>query len=280
MQVRTNEIFGFLGHNGAGKTTTIKILVRICRQTEGQASILGIAVEKIEARTHIGYLPENPYFYEYLTGMESLEFYGRLSGLSRSECRQRGETILAEMGLLHAANRAVREYSKGMKQRLGLAQAMMHDPQVLILDEPLGGLDPRGRKELRDKICMLKAKGKTVFFSSHVLSDVEMLCDRVALLSEGKLISVGEIASLLDTRILSLQLILSDVSSQCLEQIKPQCLHITGDPTRTSLLVPDEDTARQVRQICEREGAKLQALIPHRESLEEYYFRQTKGEQQ
>jgi len=186
-RVREGEIFGFVGPNGAGKTTTLKVLMGLIRATRGSASILGCDVRQTAFRRHIGFLPENPYFYDFLTGREILHFYARLSGLDRGQRPERVERLLDWVGLSAAADARLRTYSKGMLQRIGIAQALVHDPDVVFLDEPMSGLDPIGRKEIRDLILRLRAEGKTVFMNTHILSDVEMLCDRVAIIVKGRI---------------------------------------------------------------------------------------------
>lgn len=274
LEVKQNEIFGFLGHNGAGKTTTIKILVGLCHSTEGKAEILGIPVRNKDARNNIGYLPENVSFYEYLTGFETVEFYGKLRGFPKDQCRARALAMLEEVGLKEAVSRRVAEYSKGMKQRLGLAQAMIHDPKILILDEPLTGLDPSGRKEMREKIRLLRDAGKTVFFSSHVLSDVELLCDRVALLTRGKLIAVGHVDELLGARITGIEIVGKALSENALTAIRPFVKRMFTEGDKTAIWVEDEQSAGQVQKIIAECGGELKALVPHRETLEDFYFRQ------
>src|SRR5690606_2726432 len=178
--VRRGEIFGFVGPNGAGKTTTLKILMGLIRPSAGRASVLGHDVRETEYRRHVGFLPEAPYFYDYLTGREFLRFYARVCGVPRARRAARIAQLLDWVGLAHAGDARLRTYSKGMLQRVGIAQALVHDPQVVFLDEPMSGLDPIGRKEIRDLIRRLQGEGKTVFMNTHILSDVEMLCDRVA----------------------------------------------------------------------------------------------------
>jgi ABC-2 type transport system ATP-binding protein len=187
LSVREGEIFGFVGPNGAGKTTTLKVLLGLIRPTAGRAEVLGHAVRETAFRRHIGFLPENPSFYEFLTGREFLRFYARLSGMKRSARDERVELLLAWVGLEHAAGARLRTYSKGMLQRLGIAQALVHDPSVVFLDEPMSGLDPLGRKDIRDLILRLRDEGKTVFMNTHILHDVELLCDRVAILVGGRI---------------------------------------------------------------------------------------------
>jgi ABC-2 type transport system ATP-binding protein len=191
MQVASGEIFGFLGPNGAGKSTTIKLLMRLIFPTSGTARILGQSIEDVAMHQHIGYLPEQPYFYDYLTATELLDYFARFHRLTATDRRERVQRLLEKVGLETARKIQLRKYSKGMLQRVGLAQAILHDPQVVVLDEPMSGLDPLGRREVRDIILELKKQGRTVLFSTHILSDAEMLCDRVAVLVGGKLRGVG-----------------------------------------------------------------------------------------
>jgi ABC-2 type transport system ATP-binding protein len=191
MQVQTGEVFGFLGPNGAGKSTTIKLLMRLIFPTSGTARILGKSIKDVSMHQQIGYLPEQPYFYDYLTAAELLDYFARFHGLKESERRERVQRMLKKVGLETAKKIQLRKYSKGMLQRAGLAQAILHDPQVVVLDEPMSGLDPLGRREVRDIILELKKDGRTVLFSTHILSDAEMLCDRVGVIVGGKLRGVG-----------------------------------------------------------------------------------------
>ncbi len=191
MQVQTGEVFGFLGPNGAGKSTTIKLLMRLIFPTSGTARILGKSIEDVSMHQDIGYLPEQPYFYDYLTAAELLEYFARFHGLHAADRHERVQRMLKKVGLETAKKIQLRKYSKGMLQRAGLAQAILHDPQVVVLDEPMSGLDPLGRREVRDIILELKKEGRTVLFSTHILSDAEMLCDRVGVIVGGKLRGVG-----------------------------------------------------------------------------------------
>src|ERR1700751_732257 len=191
MQVEDGEVFGLLGPNGAGKSTTIKLLMGIIFPTTGSAQILGKAVSDVAMHRDIGYLPEQPYFYDYLTAAEVLDYFARFHGFSASQRKERVQKMLTKVGLETARKIQLRKYSKGMLQRVGLAQAIVHDPKVVILDEPMSGLDPVGRREVRDIILELKQGGKTVLFSTHIMSDAEMLCDRVGVIVGGKLRGVG-----------------------------------------------------------------------------------------
>jgi ABC-2 type transport system ATP-binding protein len=196
-QVQSGDIFGFLGPNGAGKTTTIKILTGLISPSDGQAELFGEPVPSRRALARIGFLPENPYVYPYLTPAEFVELCGRLSGLSARSARDRTLKVLDQVGIAYAADRPVRRLSKGMLQRTGLAAALVADPELLILDEPMSGLDPVGRKEVRDLIVEERKRGRTIFFSTHILNDVESLCDRVAILKKGEVVVSGRISELL-----------------------------------------------------------------------------------
>ena len=195
--VEQGEIFGLLGPNGADKTTTIKMLMGLVHPTMGSFRIFGVNGESYDSRKDVGYLPENPYFHEYLTPRELLGFYGRLSGMSRADIQERRDALIAQVGLEEAANRPLRKFSKGMLQRIGLAQALLHRPKFLVLDEPMSGLDPIGRKFFADLIYDLNQRGITIMFSSHILSDVERLCHRVAIMNKGHKVAEGTIPDLL-----------------------------------------------------------------------------------
>jgi ABC-2 type transport system ATP-binding protein len=197
LTINNGEVFGFLGPNGAGKSTTIKILMNLIYPDQGSASILNKNVRDRQVRKYVGYLPENPYFYDYLTADELLWFGGRTCGLNKNEIRDRSESLLNKVSLLGARKRPLRTYSKGMVQRAGLALALIHDPQLVILDEPMSGLDPIGRKMVGDLILQLKSEGKTVFFSSHILTDIERFCDRIGIIIDGRLRLVDSLGNLL-----------------------------------------------------------------------------------
>ena len=197
LEIPKGEVFGFLGPNGAGKSTAIKILINLISPDTGHASIMGKDVMDKDTRRHVGYLPENPYFYDYLTAEELLWFGGKASGLSSKIIKEKTNELLNKLNLYGASKRQLRTYSKGMVQRAGLALALIHDPQVVILDEPMSGLDPIGRKMVGDIILELKSQGKTVFFSSHILTDIERFCDRVGIIIGGKLRLVDSLSNLL-----------------------------------------------------------------------------------
>jgi len=197
-EITQGEVFGFLGPNGAGKSTAIKILLNLIYPDSGSAYILGSDVNDKNIRKHVGYLPENPYFYDYLTAEELLWFAGSVSGMEKNKIRASSDELLAKVNIEQARTRQIRTYSKGMVQRVGLAMALIHDPQVIILDEPMSGLDPIGRKMVGDLILELKSKGKTVFFSSHILTDIERFCDRAGIIVNGKLRLAGHLDKLLE----------------------------------------------------------------------------------
>ena len=273
LKVHKGEIFGFLGPNGAGKTTTMKMLMGLVFPDRGQLQVLGRAVGDLHAKRNLGYLPETPYFYEYLTPEEFLDFAGQLAGLSRSACRSRRDGLIERVGLQHARGRSLRKFSKGMLQRVGIAQALMGDPALVVLDEPMTGLDPLGRKEVRDLIVALKREGKTVFFSTHILPDVEMICDRVALVVGGRTVSEGPLSSLLSAKIVATEVLLRPQGSNILSQL----------PVGTDRQDLGEDVRVELPDTCDVDAFLAQALAsgahvisvqPRRESLEEYFVRE------
>jgi len=278
LEIHENEIFGYLGANGAGKTTTIKILVGLMYPTSGSAKILGRDISDVEARRNIGYQPENPFFYEYLTASESLHFYGRLCGVPRAVRNKRVDELLELINVPGVRNMPVRQFSKGMRQRLGLAQALINDPKVLFLDEPLEGLDPMGRHQLREVITSLKEKGKTIFFSSHILSDVELICDRVGMLVRGELTAVGSLSSLLTSMLQYIEIAARDLPPDALAKIQPLAERLVTRDSVVHFRVPDEESGKSALRIISSSGATLLSYIPHRESLEEYFVRTSQQE--
>lgn len=277
MQVEEGEIFGLLGHNGAGKTTTIKILMGIHYATQGKATLLGKPLGDHEAKRRIGFLPENPYFYDYLTGWEFLEFYGQLYGLKKSDRRKRIEELLERVGLTHARNLPLRGYSKGMNQRIGLAQALLNDPDLVILDEPQSGLDPVGRKDVRDLILSLRAQGKTVMFSSHILQDAELICDRVAILNHGNLSAIGHMSELLSQKTHQWEVVVKGIDESKVEGWRDQAKQIIKSKGEHLVIVEKEEMAHEVIRETLESGGTLVALTPRKQTLEDYFISELKG---
>jgi ABC-2 type transport system ATP-binding protein len=270
--VREGEIFGFVGPNGAGKTTTLKILMGLIRPSAGAASILGHDVGETAFRRHVGFLPENPYFYDFLTGREILGFYARLSGVPRSRLRSRVDALLAWVGLTQAADARLRTYSKGMLQRIGIAQALVHDPSVVFLDEPMSGLDPIGRKEVRDLILRLRSEGKTVFMNTHILSDVEMVCDRVAIIVRGRIRFEGATHEFLAGGEPEADVVLAGLSPEaagCLEE--EFRARLRGVDERIELRVAEKFVNPMLRAAIAT-GAEVVSVTPHRMSLESIFL--------
>jgi len=271
-EVARGEIFGFLGPNGSGKTTTIKMLTGLISATRGSATLFGHAVPSPDAMARVGFLPENPYIYPYLTPREFVSLCGRLSGLGGAKLAQRVEEVIAAAGVTHAIDRAVRTLSKGMTQRVGLAAAMVHEPELLMLDEPMSGLDPVGRKEVRDLIVEEKRRGRTVFFSSHILSDVEMLCDRVCILRSGEVALSGLIHDLLGGA-RRIEVALAGVDAALARALAEE--GHAGSRAGDLLIFELADDAA-VRALIERAwsaGARVESVTPKRETLENLFVR-------
>ncbi|HVK69023.1 MAG TPA: ABC transporter ATP-binding protein [Polyangium sp.] len=271
--VRRGEIFGFLGPNGAGKTTTIKMLTGLIKPTGGEAFLFGARVPSAEARRRIGFLPENPYVYPYLTPREFITLCGRLSGLAGAVLASRTQAMLAKVGIAYAADRPVRRLSKGMLQRTGLAAALVSDPELLVLDEPMSGLDPVGRKEVRDLILEERAAGRTIFFSTHILSDVEAMCDRVAILREGRVVVRGALRKLLRGDVLRTDVTLAG-ASEALRRAFEQQGH--GVRTRADVVVVEIEGEKQVGDVLRAaldDGAQVLEVVPRRETLEDLFMR-------
>ena len=270
-RVLQGEIFGFVGPNGAGKTTTLKVLMGLIHATAGRASVLGHDVGETEFRRHVGFLPENPYFYEFLTGREILRFYAKLSGVARGRIEGRVDTLLDWVGLGHAADARLRTYSKGMLQRVGIAQALVHDPSVVFLDEPMSGLDPIGRKEIRDLILRLHAEGKTVFMNTHILSDVELLCDRVAIIVKGAIRYEGRIEEFLGAGDRHTDVVLAHVAPALAARLEARFGGLGGRGEHVELRVPEKDVRELLEQALEG-GADVVSAAPHRASLESIFL--------
>jgi len=272
--VGRNEVVGFLGANGAGKTTTIKILNCLAFQDAGFVRVFGEpGGVRSASRRRIGFMPEQPYFYEYLTGREFLGFCGRLNGMGSKETRRRSTEMLARVRLSEAGDLAIRKYSKGMMQRLGLAQALLHDPELVILDEPMSGLDPMGRMDVRGIIAELKSSGKTVFFSSHIISDVEALCDRVILLDRGKKVAEGKVTDLVGGEVRFVELVFSPSPPASLlvsEGIPADRATLSGDAL--VLRAGNIDEANRWVHGLGTRGARLRSMTQVRPHLEEIYI--------
>jgi ABC-2 type transport system ATP-binding protein len=270
--VHEGEIFGFVGPNGAGKTTTLKVLMGLIRPSAGRASVLGHDVSETEFRRHVGFLPENPYFYDYLTGREILHFYARLCGVPRPLREGRVDALLSWVGLARAADEKLRTYSKGMQQRAGIAQALVHDPSVVFLDEPMSGLDPIGRAEIRDLILRLRGEGKTVFMNTHILSDVEMLCDRVAIIAGGRIRHEGPIGDFLAAGARETDVVVAGLSADAAlaleERLGASC---RGLSDRVEVRVPEKAVSEALR-IAIGAGAEIVSVTPRRESLEKFFL--------
>lgn len=274
LRVAQNEIFGFLGRNGAGKTTTIKSLCGLIRPTFGSASILGVDVRDRRSRRLVGYLPESPYFYEYLNPRETLDFYGQLEGLSRAE-RAREWDMLSEMlDLRDIAEQRVRGFSKGMRQRLGFAVALAGDPKLLVLDEPMSGLDPSGRRTIRELILRMRDAGKTVFFSSHILGDVEQICDRVAIIREGRLTVEGSVDELLTTEIKQVEVIADEMGDALIEMLQRRALSTRRSEAGRHFVFADAASANGAAGQILQAGGRLVEFQPLKESLEDYFMRE------
>jgi ABC-2 type transport system ATP-binding protein len=272
-EVRRGEIFGFLGPNGAGKTTTIKMLTGLITPTSGEASLFGKRVPSPESRRDVGFLPENPYVYPYLTPREFVELAGSLSGLRGRALARRTEEVLDQVRILYAADRQARRLSKGMLQRAGLAAALVADPAMLILDEPMSGLDPVGRKEVRDLIFAERDRGRTIFFSTHILSDVEAMCDRVTILREGEVVVSGAIRDLLRGEASRTEIVLARASDALLDALAGRGL----TPRRRGDLVvveadTEEHTSLALRAALDG-GAAVVEVTPRRETLESLFLK-------
>jgi ABC-2 type transport system ATP-binding protein len=267
MQVETGEVFGFIGPNGAGKSTTIKLLMRLIFPTAGTMRILGRPINDVGMHRDIGYLPEQPYFYDYLTAAELLDYFARFHDLTAAERKDRVERMLKKVGLETARKIQLRKYSKGMLQRVGLAQAILHDPKVVILDEPMSGLDPVGRREVRDIILELKRDGKTVMFSTHILSDAETLCDRVGVIVGGKLRGVGAPGTLVDMKTQGIEILFASKGASDAPLLSGATR--TGDYYR--LQVAEEELYPAMEQLRSA-GARVLSVSQVKATLEEFFM--------
>ncbi len=279
LRVGRGEIFGFLGPNGAGKTTTLKILLGLVRATSGKAFLLGQPAGDVATRGRIGFLPESPYFYDYLTAEEFLGFYGQLAGLGRTAINQRVTDLLKLVGLVDARTRQLRKFSKGMLQRIGLAQALIHDPELIILDEPMTGLDPIGRKQVRDLILSLRDQGKTVFFSTHILHDVEMICDRVGIVMKGRLVASGRVDELVrQDHTQSVEVVCQQLKVDGNAFIHSLATRVLQQGQQCLIVLPSPDAVDALVGEIRRQGGKLLSVTPHKASLEDLFFQEATQE--
>jgi len=268
LEVKGGEIFGYLGPNGAGKTTTLKCVLGLIFPDKGKIEIFGQSNLSMKAKEKIGFLPENPYFYDYLSANEFLSFYSDLTLAKKEEKKTQIETLLKLVGLEHAASLQLRKFSRGMLQRIGLAQALINDPSLIFLDEPLGGLDPLGRKEIRDVIVRLKGEGKTVFLSSHILQDIEMICDRVAILVEGQIINQGPLQDLISEKVKVTEITISGIGPEDLRDLGE---HYSAQGGRILLKVFEEEKITEVLHMIQTKNGKVHSLTPRTETLEDLF---------
>ncbi len=273
IEVKRGEIFGFLGPNGAGKTTSIKMLMGLVSATAGTMEILGHPAPAPDVMSRVGFLPENPYVFPYLTPREFVTLCGRLSGLAGAALGTRVEKVLERVGMASAIDRAVAKLSKGMMQRVGLAAALVHDPELLVLDEPMSGLDPVGRKEVRDLIVEEKHRGRTVFFSSHILSDVEMLCDRVTILRRGEVAVAGAMHELLAAGGRRSEVTIGGATEALRAALGELARSSRTVGDRLVMEVDGDEALRSVVEKALHEGARLESVTPKRETLEELFVR-------
>jgi ABC-2 type transport system ATP-binding protein len=270
--VQPGEVFGFLGPNGAGKTTTIKILTGLVFPTAGQARIFGRPVDRRPARRDVGYLPETFRFHDWMTGRGLLDFHGRLAGLSAAERQSRIPEVLALVGLAERGGDRIRGYSKGMTQRIGLAQALLHRPRLVLLDEPTSALDPVGRREVRDLIRGLRERGITVFLNSHLLSEVEMVCDRVAIVDHGHVVCTGRLTDLVGSTP-ELRMTLDRVDAALLALVERHARVLEVRERTVRLGVCDVEVGAVIAEAVVRAGYRLYGLVPTQQSLEEVFLR-------
>jgi len=273
LDLQEGEILGFLGPNGAGKTTTFKLILGLIYPDKGLISLWGKSPKDPESRAYIGFLPENPYFYSYLTAAESLDLYARLFDIPYGKRQKRIAELLSVVGLEHAGTRQLRKFSRGMLQRVGIAQALINDPRLLILDEPMSGLDPMGRKEMRDIILKCRDQGKTVIFSSHIISDAEMICDRVSIILNGELQEIVHVNEMLDREITEWEIICSNLSKELSEFALNKGFEMIKRDDRVLIKIKEESQARYFMAEIEKQSGQLISFGPKRDSLEDIFVR-------
>jgi len=277
LEIRAGETFGFLGPNGAGKTTTIKLVNGLLRPTAGRIAIFGREARDVAVRARVGYLPEQPWFYDYLRADEFLDFYARLFGIARAERRARVKRLLERVGLAERARDPLRRFSKGMTQRLGVAQALINDPELVILDEPMSGLDPIGRRDVRDIILALKREGRTVFFSSHLIPDVEMICDRVGFLVGGRLRDQADLHERLAARETESEVRVAGISAPVYRQAAALAARTVASGKEFLFEVPADGSVEKLIDLVRADGGRIISITPRRESLEALFLREVRG---
>jgi ABC-2 type transport system ATP-binding protein len=271
-EVGRGETFGLLGPNGAGKTTSIKAILRLIHHDRGSIRLFGRELS-LSSLQRIGYLPENPYVYQYLRAPEFLDLCGRLMGMDGKQRRTRSAEMIELVGLGHAVDRPIGRFSKGMMQRIGLAQALLHDPELLILDEPMSGLDPIGRKQVRDIIIEQRKRGKTLIFTSHVLSDVEMLCDRIAIINRGQVVARGTLDELLRREVRRVRIQLEDVSPELKQGLAARGFTLREHERTLHLTVEGDREVNPLLRELLAEGVRVVEVEPERETLEDLFVR-------
>jgi ABC-2 type transport system ATP-binding protein len=269
LDVKAGEIFGFIGPNGAGKTTTIKMLTGLVLPTAGEAWLRDVPVSDPSCRARLGFLPEGTFFHDYLSAREFLDFHGALLGLAKDVRRERIPKLLERVGLTGAADRQIRKYSKGMRQRAGLAQALIGDPDIVILDEPMSGLDPLGRKDVRDLILALRDEGKTVFFSSHILEDAEVICDQVAIILSGKVVKQGYLDELLGQELVGSELVVESISQELFAELSQEAGRAVVQGGRFLFEFAGETGGEKALDRVRASGGRVRSFVPKRRSLED-----------
>jgi ABC-2 type transport system ATP-binding protein len=277
MNVQAGEVFGFLGPNGAGKTTTLKLLMQLTYPTSGAAWILDKPVGDLDVKRRIGYLPENPYFYDYLTAEELLNYFAKLFGYRGADAARRASAVLDEVGIGAERRLHLRQFSKGMVQRLGIAQSILNEPELVFFDEPMSGLDPLGRREMRQLMLRLRERGCTVFFSSHILADAEAMCSRVAILAAGRLVASGRIADMVHFELRGWELVVDGLSAENVAALGQRATRVVPlAHGRFMLELPPDAPEGAIAELTRR-GGQVVSLNPMRDTLEDVFVRQVRG---